>query len=160
MGKLFDKHVRLSEGFVYERDAYDRRPGCDPEIIAQGLAPVTDIERCGMAKLSAVDVELLTHKLSAVVEEARDVYMSLSISEGIITGDTNCGLYHGHLHVLRKSAKVDNLHRVVACPFPVDGVDGIAHCCCPFCAMARSIARTMKLLRLMCWPSALALALS
>lgn len=93
MGKLFNRHVRLFKGFVYERDAYDRRPGCDPEIIAQGLAPITDIEARGMAKLSAVDVELLTHKLSAIVEEARDVYMSLSISEGIITGDMNCGLF-------------------------------------------------------------------
>jgi acetophenone carboxylase len=93
MGKLFDRHVRLFKGLVYARDAYDRRPGCDPEIIAQGLAPVTDIEARGMAKLSAVDVELLTHKLSAIVEEARDVYMSLSISEGIITGDMNCGLF-------------------------------------------------------------------
>ena len=37
MGKLFDKHVRLFKGLVYERDAYDKRPGCDPEIIAQGL---------------------------------------------------------------------------------------------------------------------------
>ena len=46
-----------------------------------------------MARLTAVDVDLLTHKLSAIVEEARDVYMSLSISEGIITGDMNCGLF-------------------------------------------------------------------
>ena len=38
MGKLFDKHVRLFDGFVYSRDAYDKRPGCDPEIIAQGLS--------------------------------------------------------------------------------------------------------------------------
>src|SRR5262249_24381930 len=93
MGKLFDRHVRLFKGLVYARDTYARRPGCDPEIIAQGLALVTDIEARGMAKLSAVDVELLTHKLSAIVEEARDVYMSLSISEGIITGDMHCGLF-------------------------------------------------------------------
>lgn len=93
MGKLFDEHVRLFPGLIYERDAYDRRPGCDPELIAHGLEPITDIERAGMARLTAVDVELLTHKLSAVVEEARDVYMSLSISEGIITGDMNCGLF-------------------------------------------------------------------
>ena len=51
MGKLFDKHVRLFEGLVYERDAYDKRPGCDPEIIAQGLAPITAVEARGMAKL-------------------------------------------------------------------------------------------------------------
>lgn len=93
MGRLFDKHARLFKGLVYERDAYDKRPGCDPELIARGLEPITDIERRGMEKLSAVDVELLTHKLSAIVEEARDVYMSLSISEGIITGDMNCGLF-------------------------------------------------------------------
>jgi len=28
--KLFEKHVRLFDGYVYERDAYDKRPGCDP----------------------------------------------------------------------------------------------------------------------------------
>jgi N-methylhydantoinase B/oxoprolinase/acetone carboxylase alpha subunit len=90
---LFDKHVRLFEGFVYERDAYDKRPGCDPELICHGLEPFTEIERRGMERLTPIDVELLTHKLSAIVEEARDVYMSLSISEGIITGDMNCGLF-------------------------------------------------------------------
>src|SRR5262249_8245947 len=93
MGKLVGKPKPLFDGLISERDAYDKRPGCDPEIIAQGLAPITDVERRGMARLSSVDVELLTHKLSAIVEEARDVYMALSISEGIITGDMNCGLF-------------------------------------------------------------------
>jgi acetophenone carboxylase len=93
MGKLFDQHVRLFDGMIYERDAYSKRPGCDPELISHGLEPVTELERRGMERVTAVDVELLTHKLSAVVEEARDVYMSLSISEGIITGDMNCGLF-------------------------------------------------------------------
>ena len=46
-----------------------------------------------MALLNDVDADILTHKLSSIVEEARDVYMALSISEGIITGDMNCGIF-------------------------------------------------------------------
>ena len=93
MGVLFDRHVRLFDDLIYDRDVYDKRPGCDPALICQGLEPVTEVERRGMARLSDIDVEIMTHKLSSIVEEARDVYMSLSISEGIITGDMNCGLF-------------------------------------------------------------------
>ena len=93
MGKLFDQHAHLFPGFVYEKDAYGKRAGCDPDLICHGLEPITDIEREGMAGLSDIDVDLIEHKLSSIVEEARDVYMALSISEGIITGDMNCGLF-------------------------------------------------------------------
>ncbi|MGE3935574.1 MAG: hypothetical protein AB7F67_20095, partial [Rhodospirillaceae bacterium] len=93
MGKLFDRHAHLFEGFIYERDVYDRRPGCDPELICRGLEPVTDLERRGMEKVTDVDVDLLSHKLTSIVEEARDVYTALSISEGVIMGDMNCGLF-------------------------------------------------------------------
>lgn len=93
MGKLFDQHARLFEGLIYETDAYGRRPGCDPELISHGLEPVTEIERRGMTQLTDVDAELLTHKLTAIVEEARDVYMALSITESVITGDMNCALF-------------------------------------------------------------------
>ena len=93
MGKLFDQHARLFDGLIYERDAYEKRPGCDPELICRGIEPVTDLERQGMEMISEVDAELLTHKLSSIVEEARDVYMALSISEAVIMGDMNCGLF-------------------------------------------------------------------
>ncbi len=93
MGKLFDQHARLFKGLIYETDAYGRRPGCDPALISHGLEPVTEIERRGMTHLSDVDSELLTHKLTAIVEEARDVYMALSITESVITGDMNCALF-------------------------------------------------------------------
>ena len=93
MGKLFDENVRLFEGLVYDRVAYGRRPGCDPELISHGLEPVTEIEARGMANLTDVDAELLTHKLTTIVEEARDVYQALSISEAIMVGDMNCGIF-------------------------------------------------------------------
>ena len=93
MGALFDRYAVLHEGLIYERDAYDKRPGVDPELISHGLEPVTELERAGMAGLAEIDVELLFHKLSAISEEARDVYMSLSISEAIMTGDMNCGIF-------------------------------------------------------------------
>ena len=93
MGKLFDTHGQLFDGLIYDRDVYGKRPGCDPDLICQGLAPITDIERRGMNGLSEVELELLTHKLSSIVEEARDVYAALSISEGTMFGDMNCGIF-------------------------------------------------------------------
>ncbi len=93
MGKLFDRYAALSEGLIYEHDAYERRPGVDPELISHGLEPVTELERRGMEAVTEIDVELLFHKLTAIAEEARDVYMSLSISEAIMTGDMNCGIF-------------------------------------------------------------------
>jgi N-methylhydantoinase B/oxoprolinase/acetone carboxylase alpha subunit len=93
MGALFDRYVRLSEGLVYEQDAYGRRPGCDPDLIAHGLEPITAIERRGMERLTDLDAELLTHKLTTIIEEARDVYMALSISEAVMVGDMNCAIF-------------------------------------------------------------------
>jgi N-methylhydantoinase B/oxoprolinase/acetone carboxylase alpha subunit len=93
MGLIFKQNAKLFEGLVYERDVYSLRPGCDPDLICRGVEPITDIEREGMKDISDLDCELLTHKLTSIVEEARDVYMALSISEGIITGDMNCGIF-------------------------------------------------------------------
>ena len=93
MGHLFDTHAHLFDGLSYRTDAYDRQPGIDPELISHGLEPVTGLERDGMARLSEIDCELLIHKLTAIVEEARDVYMALSITESVITGDMNCGIF-------------------------------------------------------------------
>ena len=62
MGKLFDKYARLHDGLIYERDAYGRRLGVDPELISHGLEPVTEVERYGMGLVSDVDVDLLFHK--------------------------------------------------------------------------------------------------
>ena len=93
MGKLFDAHAHLFEGLYYRTDAYGRHPGIDPELICHGLEPVSEIERHGMARISDIDAELLTHKLTAIVEEARDVYMALSITESVMTGDMNCGIF-------------------------------------------------------------------
>ena len=93
MGKLFDTHANLFDDLIYDRDVYDKRPGCDPELIRAGLAPITDIEQRGMDKLADIELELMTHKLTSIVEEARDVYTALSISEGAMLGDMNCGMF-------------------------------------------------------------------
>ncbi|RTL55282.1 MAG: hypothetical protein EKK40_00620 [Bradyrhizobiaceae bacterium] len=93
MGKLFDKHIKLFDNLIYEKNAYASRPGYDVDIIARGIEPVTDVEQRGMDKLTTIDFELLMHKLSSITEEARDVYMNLSISEGVITADMNCGIF-------------------------------------------------------------------
>ncbi|MBM3485068.1 MAG: hypothetical protein FJX67_00315 [Alphaproteobacteria bacterium] len=93
MGLLFEQNARLFDGLTYDMDVYGKRPGCDPELICHGLEPVTEIERRGMERVSEIDADLMIHKLSSIVEEGRDVYMALSISEGIITGDMNCGIF-------------------------------------------------------------------
>ena len=93
MGELFDRHAVLFDGLYYRTDAYGRQPGIDPALISRGLEPPTELERAGMARVTDLDADLLTHKLTAIVEEARDVYMALSITESVITGDMNCGIF-------------------------------------------------------------------
>ncbi|MBI4492295.1 MAG: hydantoinase B/oxoprolinase family protein, partial [Chloroflexi bacterium] len=51
------------------------------------------LELEGMAALSAIDLEVFQHKMTSIVEEAREVYMALSISEGIVTGDMNTSVF-------------------------------------------------------------------
>ncbi|WP_166397661.1 hydantoinase B/oxoprolinase family protein [Rubrobacter marinus] len=93
MGRLFDEKARLFEGLVYDGNAFGKGPAWDPSLLKEGPAPLTELEREGIDRLSDVDLELMRHKLTSIVEEARDVYMSLSISEGIITGDMNCSIF-------------------------------------------------------------------
>ena len=85
--------LRLHAGLVYDRHPYGKAPGRDPDLLVRGLEPPSALEREGMAALSGVDLEVFRHKMTAIVEEARDVYMALSISEGIITGDMNTSIF-------------------------------------------------------------------
>src|SRR5262249_29455328 len=89
---LFERKVKLFDGFTYARDVYGRGPGYDPAIIAEGISPVTEIERLGIDQLSDIDMEILQHKLTGIVEEAHDLYKDLSISECVMSGDMNCGI--------------------------------------------------------------------
>jgi len=84
--------IRLQEGLVYSTHAYGRGPGRDPELLVRGVEPPTALELEGMAAMSVVDLQVFSHKMVSIVEEAREVYMALSISEGIITGDMNASL--------------------------------------------------------------------
>ena len=93
MGALFDRHAKLFDGLVYDMDAFEKHPGADPELTSHALEPVTEIEQRGMAGIADVELDILTHKLTAIAEEARDVYMALSITESVITGDMNCGIF-------------------------------------------------------------------
>ena len=92
MGDLMNS-IRLHEGFVYDRHAYGMGPGRDPDLLVGGLEPPSALELEGMETLSAVELEVFQHKITSIVEEARDVYMALSISEGIITGDMNTSVF-------------------------------------------------------------------
>ncbi|TAN26561.1 MAG: hypothetical protein EPN30_04280 [Actinomycetota bacterium] len=92
MGELMNK-IRLHDGLVYDRHAYGMGPGRDPELLAGGLEPPSELELKGMESLSPVELEVFQHKMTSIVEEARDVYMALSISEGIITGDMNTSIF-------------------------------------------------------------------
>jgi acetophenone carboxylase len=92
MANLRDR-IRLHPGLVYDRHPYGKAAGRDPDLLVRGIEPPSDLEQQGMAALSVVDLEVFQHKMTAVVEEAREVYMALSISEGIITGDMNASIF-------------------------------------------------------------------
>ncbi len=92
MKRLRDKIALLPEK-VYDRPAYGAGPGRDPAILARGIEPPTELELRGMAGISDVELEIFLHKMTSIVEEARDVYTNLSISEGIITGDMNASIF-------------------------------------------------------------------
>src|SRR4051812_37912562 len=92
MGKLRDQ-IRLQAGLGYDRHPYGKAPGRDPELLTRGIEPPSALETEGMASLSTVELEIFQHKMTSVVEEAREVYMALSISEGIITGDMNAAVF-------------------------------------------------------------------
>jgi acetophenone carboxylase len=122
MGILFDRRARLFEGLIYETEAYGKQPGCDPVLITEGLSPISERERRALDSVDEVELELLNHKLNQIVEEGRDVYMSLSISEGIITGDMNCGLFSAsgdpvsvatgiYFHVLLNNAQLKYINK-------------------------------------------------
>jgi len=92
MGKLRER-IRLFEGLVYDRHPYGKAPGRDPALLVRGIEPPSPLELEGMKAFDAVELEVFQHKMTAIVEEARDVYMALSISEGIITGDMNTSIF-------------------------------------------------------------------
>ena len=92
MGKLRDK-IRLQPGLIYDRHPYGKAPGRDPDLLIRGLEPASPLEQEGMASLSSVDLEVFHHKMTSIVEEARDVYQALSISEAIMTGDMNASIF-------------------------------------------------------------------
>ncbi|MBI4492296.1 MAG: hydantoinase B/oxoprolinase family protein [Chloroflexi bacterium] len=85
--------LHLLPGLVYDRHPYGRAPGRDPELLVRGIEPPSPLELEGMATLSAIDLEVFQHKMTSIVEEAREVYMALSISEGIVTGDMNTSIF-------------------------------------------------------------------
>jgi N-methylhydantoinase B/oxoprolinase/acetone carboxylase alpha subunit len=125
MGKLFDAKARLFDELIYDTEAYGRQPGCDPELIVQGLSPISHRERRALDSIDDIELDLLNHKLNQIVEEGRDVYMSLSISEGIITGDMNCGLFSAggdpvsvatgiYFHVLLNNAQLKYINKYYA----------------------------------------------
>jgi len=88
MGRLRDS-VRLHEGLIYDRHPYGESPGRDPELLRRGLAPASPLQLEGMEAMDDVDLQVFRHKVDSVVDEAREVYAALSISEGVIVGDLN-----------------------------------------------------------------------
>ena len=92
MGSLLDR-IALHEGLVYDRHPYGKAPGRDPDLLTRGIEPPSELELEGMARISPLELEVFQHKMTSIVEEAREVYMALSISEGIITGDMNASIF-------------------------------------------------------------------
>ncbi len=75
MGRLRE-HIRLFEGLVYDRHPYGKAPGRDPDLLVRGIEPPSPLEQEGMTAFSPVDLEVFQHKMTSIVEEARDVYVA------------------------------------------------------------------------------------
>jgi hypothetical protein len=72
MGKLRER-IRLFPDLVYDRHPYGRAPGRDPALLVRGLEPPSDLELQGMRAFDPIELAVFQHKLTAIVEEARDV---------------------------------------------------------------------------------------
>ena len=85
--------IKLHEGLVYDRHAYGKGPGWDPELIVEKAAKPSPIEAAGYDLLSDVELEIFYHKMLTIVEEAREVWQNLSISDIILAGDMSTAIF-------------------------------------------------------------------
>ena len=85
--------IKLHEGLVYDRHAYGKGPGWDPELIVEKAAEPSPIEKEGYDLLSDVELEIFYHKMLTIVEEAREVWQNLSISDIILAGDMSTAVF-------------------------------------------------------------------
>jgi acetophenone carboxylase len=69
-------------------------PGLDPETLARDvLEPATELELRGAKKLDPVDLGILEHKLDAIVDEGRLVFINLSMAELLQAGDLGVSIF-------------------------------------------------------------------
>ena len=85
--------IKLHDGLVYDRHAYGKGPGWDPEVIIEKIAPPNPLEQEGLDALSDIELEIFYHKMLTVVEEAREIWQNLSISDIILAGDMSTALF-------------------------------------------------------------------
>ena len=85
--------IKLHEGLVYDRHAYGKGPGWDPELIIEKTAAPSELEQEGYDVLSDVELEIFYHKMLTIVEEAREVWQNLSISDIILAGDMSTAIF-------------------------------------------------------------------
>ncbi len=131
--RLARESLRFFEdsGLVYDRHPYPSGPGRDVDLLRIPIMPASELEEKAMQEepLPDVELELLRHKLTAVVEEAREVYSGLSISEGVITGHELFNLHRsgrsrgsGHRNLLSFSPELwpSEIHCEALCPRSYD----------------------------------------
>lgn len=69
-------------------------PGLDPETLARPvLEPPTELEQRGAKKLDPVDLGIFEHKLDAIVDEGRTVFINLSMAELLQAGDLGVSIF-------------------------------------------------------------------
>jgi N-methylhydantoinase B/oxoprolinase/acetone carboxylase alpha subunit len=69
-------------------------PGLDPETLSRDvLEAPTELELRGAKKLDPVDLGILEHKLDAIVDEGRAVFINLSMAELLQAGDLGVSIF-------------------------------------------------------------------
>ena len=82
-------------------------PGFDPETLSRGvLEKATPLELEGAAMVDPVDLGIFEHKLDAIVDEGRQVFINLSMAELLQAGDLGVSIFTACGDVAAMSAGV------------------------------------------------------
>ena len=82
-------------------------PGFDPETLSRGvLEAATTLELEGAGRVDPVDLGIFEHKLDAIVDEGRQVFINLSMAELLQAGDLGVSIFTARGDVAAMSAGV------------------------------------------------------
>jgi acetophenone carboxylase len=69
-------------------------PGFDPETLTRPvLEPITPLEEAGAGLMDETDLLIFEYKLDAIVDEGRQIFISMGLAELIQSGDLGVGIF-------------------------------------------------------------------